>query len=383
MPDVLSIIVDRWKSGFKGISALEIRDVLGVSHEDAIAQLRTLEAGDLVTLRACQLGEPLEYHELSIGGTAVRIGSSWKMVDTLMAFLSRAVLEDAFHRDRKDYGEFTNRMHKGASQVQHFFFKRDVLDKYLKKPDRYEVHQDATGGGVSMTTDYFLSLSEEDQDTQGFGTIRFGNMRLSDKTEALGVIAKDLDGLPRADQHHWAAHEIQNPTLDKEDDAWTEYISEQFEGNWGADHTDYIKLLHDAIDGINKTNGQIFRKTVHPGLHVPGLNTYGEYIAAHKELHKLIGPDNLVEDSLKSVLRADGCQDTEFAHDSGRPKGKWDLLGILAKRRGLDWAPFKTVADYRQDDGHRIRERTPRGEYYPAKFREDVAKLVAELNKLR
>ena len=35
-----------------------------------------------------------------------------------MAFPSRSVLEDAFHRDRVDYGVFTNRMHLGDSQVQ-------------------------------------------------------------------------------------------------------------------------------------------------------------------------------------------------------------------------------------------------------------------------
>lgn len=31
MPDLLAIIVDRWKTGFKGISALEIKDVLGLA----------------------------------------------------------------------------------------------------------------------------------------------------------------------------------------------------------------------------------------------------------------------------------------------------------------------------------------------------------------
>jgi hypothetical protein len=357
MPDLLSIIVDRWKTSSKGISALEMKDILGISHEDTMARLRELEAEGLIRLRECQLGEPVEYHETRSGDTIFRIGSKFEMVDTLMAFPSNAVLEDAFFSDRKDYGEFTNRMHRGASQVQHYYFKREVLDKYLKQRDRYEVEQDSVGGSVGMTSEYYMSLSETDQDALGFAAVRFGNMKLADGTEAIGAIAKDLDSLPKADQHHWAAHEIQSPTLDSDDKAWTDYIDEQFEGNWGIDHTDYIKRLSESLERVNKVVGPLFRKTKHPGLHVPGLNTYSEYIAAHKELHKLIGPDNLSEEVLKTALRATGCQDADLVHESGRPKGKWDLLGMLAGRKGLDWKPLKAVATHRQDDGHRIREK--------------------------
>jgi hypothetical protein len=57
MPDLLSIVVERWKTGFKGISALELRHILGTSHEDAIAQLRALEAKGAIVLRECRLGD--------------------------------------------------------------------------------------------------------------------------------------------------------------------------------------------------------------------------------------------------------------------------------------------------------------------------------------
>src|SRR5438132_972828 len=108
MADLLSLVVDRWKKDFKGISALEIAD----------------------------------------------------MLDTLMAFPSRSVLEDAFHKDRVDYGVFTNRMHLGDGHIQLYYFKREVLDRYLKDPEKYEVDDDATGGDVRMTSNYFMSLSD-------------------------------------------------------------------------------------------------------------------------------------------------------------------------------------------------------------------------------
>lgn len=146
---------------------------------------------------------------------------------------------------------------------------------------------------------------------------------------------------------------------------------------------DQLKLLTETLKETNRNKGTLFRTTIHPGLHVPALNTYGEHIAAHKELYKLLGADKLDEVTLKALLRAEGCGDGDFVHkESGRAKGKWALFKMLADRRGLDWTPFKNMADSRVDDSHKIREKTPRGEYYPARFREDAAKLALELRKL-
>ena len=142
---------------------------------------------------------------------------------------------------------FSNRLHIGASQVQHYYFRRDVLDKYVKYHDRYTVQEDATGGSVDMTTEHYMSISEREREALAFASVRFGKMALADETEAIGVIAKDLDGLPKQEQHHWAAHEIEDPVLSKDDKSWTDYISEQFEGNWDADHTDYVKVLSEQL----------------------------------------------------------------------------------------------------------------------------------------
>lgn len=384
MADLLSIVVSRWKSEFKGISALEIRSLLGLTHESAISELRALEAEGMVKLRPCQLGEPITLTELPSGPPRVRVATDWKMVDTVMAFPAKHVLEEAFYADRIDYGEFTNRLHRGESQVQQYFFRRDVLDWYLKQRDKYSVHQDATGGTVSMTTAYYLSLPEEDRDRSAFATVRYGVMKLADGSEAIGLIAKDLDELPKADQHHWAAHEIQDPAPDESDTTWRQHVAEQFEASWDADHTDHIQDLGETLQAINALIGStLFRRTSHPGLHLPSLNTYGEYAAAHKELHKLIGPDNIAVDALKGLLRDAGCRDDAFVHPSGKSKGAWALLKMLASRRGLDWAPFATVEENRHVDSHRVVAAAPSTEYYPRKFRRDLASVVAELSKLK
>ena len=253
-----------------------------------------------------------------------------------------------------------------------------MLDRYSKYRNRYTVDEDATGGSVSMTTEYYMSIPE----TNAFATVRFGKMKLADASEAIGAIAKDLDYLPKSEQHHWAAHEIENPVLSKDDKSWTDYISESFEGNWGADHTDYIKVLTATLAEINGKVGPLFRKTEHPGLRVPVLNTIGEYAAAHRELYKLVGADNLTQETLKALLLASGCQEADFVNEGGRQKGSWGIFKLLAQRRGLDWSVLEIVADNRQQDSHRIQPAEATDDYYPTRFLEDLKKLIVELQKL-
>ena len=382
MSDVMPLIVKQWKQSFKGISALEIGEILGISHDEAMARLHVLGRAGSVTLRPCQLGQGIKFHEYSMGEVTVKIPSEFEMVDTLMAFPNRQTLEDAFHKDRVDHGVFTNRLHLGDSQVHHYYFNRAVLDRYLRDREKYAVDDDATGGQVRMTSAYYQSLSDADQDTLGFATIRYGNMKLADGTEALGVIASDLGSLPKLEQHHWAAHEIASPVLSEDDKSWRDYISESFEGNWNADHTDYIGVLSATLDEVNDKVGELFRKTTHPGLHLPVLNTFGEYVHAHKELYKLVGADNLRQDGLKALLVAKGCGERDFVNDGGRPKGTWALLKLLSERLGLDWAAFDAVAENRHADSHKMESTSAGDEYYPARFREDVKKLIDELRKL-
>ncbi len=380
--DLLSLVVDRWKKDFKGISALEIADMLEISNEDAMARLRVLEADGTIRLHPCQLGQGIKFSDVSMADVAVKIATEYEMVDTLMAFPGRSVLADAFYRDREDYGVFTNRMHMGDSQVHMYYFKREVLDRYLRDRVKYKVDDDATGGHVQMTSEYYCSLSDEDQDTLGFATIRFGNMKLADSTEAIGAIAKDLERLPKADQHHWAAHEIEDPQPSADNKSWEDFISESFDGNWGADHTDYVEALEVALKEINEKVGALFAKTEHPGLHLPVVNSVGEYARAHKELYKLVGADNLQEDGLKKLLLVNGCAEEEFVNEGGRPKGKWALFKLLTGRTGLEWSAFDVVAENRITDSHKMESASAAGEYYPARFRADLKKLIHELRKL-
>jgi len=81
MADLLSLVVDRWKKDFKGISALEVADMLGLTNEDAMARLRVLEGDGTVRLRPCKLGQRVKFSELAMGGASVNMPTEFEMVE--------------------------------------------------------------------------------------------------------------------------------------------------------------------------------------------------------------------------------------------------------------------------------------------------------------
>ena len=113
------------------------------------------------------------------------------------------------------------------------------------------------------------------------------------------------------------------------------------------------------------------------------LNTVGEYAAAHKELYKLVGADNLRRETLTALLLAEGCKESDLVNSPTQQKGTWALLRMLVDHKGADWSAFEVVATNRQQDSHRI-PATGAGSkgYYPSRSREDLKKLIVELQKL-
>lgn len=383
--DLLSLIVKYWKDGFSGTSALYCAEVLSIDHEQIIKLFNELKRKGYLSLRKSQLSQGVEFEEIKVDNdTVARIPTKWEMIDTLIAFPKKHILEEIFQSENKDFGVFSNRLHKGASQIQHYYFRREVLDKYHRQPDKYHFHDDTTGGNVGVTTEYYLSLPENVRDAQTFGTIEYGNLTLIDDTEAVGVIAKDLDYLPKEEQHYWAAFEIIEPVINQEDKSWSDYIRESFEGDWDVEHIDYIEMLNDLIVQINTKKNNLFNGTANPNLRIPVMNVISEYTDAHKELYKLIGPDNISSDALEQLLLNLGYIENDLINkDSGKKKGKWALLKMLVDKVGADWTVFENIAENRIRDAHKIQElTTPVSDHYPRKFRHDLSALIVELNKI-
>lgn len=387
MDQLLNIIVKHWKEDdFVGISGLHLADILAIDHQLIIEELKRLEQNGLVSLQKTQLGQGSKFNEIKLdNGDTIKIPYEWEMTDTVIAFPKRHILEATFQAEGKDYGYFTNRLHKGDSQIRHYYFKRDVLDKYLRFKNMYLVDEDSNGGSISTKYDYFSSLPEEVQDKEAFGTIRFGSFKLQDESLGIGAIAIDVSQLPQQEQLYWAAYEIQKPQLSNNNEGWKEHIEEIFEGSWEAQHIDYVKLFSETLEQINAhLNESLFIQTSNPHLHIPVLNTERDYIETHKELFKLLSADNLNGDLLKKLLLSLGSSESDFLNGGGREKGKWALFKMLCKKFNVDVSKLELVNTNRQISSHKIAPNfsTP-AEYYPEKFKNELRELILELDKLK
>jgi len=356
--DILRCIIKYWKRDFSGISALALADVFSTPHEEVIRRLRILANGDRIDLRRTRLGQPIRFHEVKTGGgVTIKVPADWKMVDTFVAFPKRYVLEEIFAKEGKDYGVFTNRLHKGDSQIKHYYFAQDVLDNYLKYPDRYHILDDVVGGKILTKDDYYFSLPEDKRDNETFAQIRYGKRRLKGETIAIAVIVKDLSDLPYKQQQYWASFEINNPQFVEEDEEFGKYWRESFEASF-LDHEDPLQQIYETLRDINELIGQkLFRNdSENPYLRYPVVNTNWAYQNAHKELFKLFSPDSLDKDVLLDLLKNRLVVREEELKDSIQPyKGKWDLFKMLIEKiPGASFGPLRQCRDARVEDAHRV-----------------------------
>jgi len=384
--DILRCIIEYWKRDFSGISALELADVFSTPHEEVIRRLRILANGGRIDLRRTRLGQPIRFHEVKTGGeVTIKVPADWKMVDTFVAFPKRYVLEEIFAKEGKDYGVFTNRLHKGDSQIKHYYFAQDVLDNYLKYPDRYHILDDVVGGQILTKNDYYFSVPEDKRDNETFAQIRYGKRRLKGGTIAIAVIVKDLSNLPYKQQQYWASFEINNPQFVEEDEEFGKYWRESFEASF-LDHEDPLQQIYETLRDINELIGQkLFRNdSENPYLRYLVVNTNWAYQNAHKELFKLFSPDSLDKDVLLDLLKNRlAVREEELKGDIQPYKGKWDLFKVLIERiPGASFGPLRQCRDARVEDAHKVgKARLPNTDL-AQKFRGDCLEILETFKRL-
>ena len=176
-------IIERWKSNFTGTSALELADYFNLPHKRVIKILDKLASSGRLHLRETKLGQ-MKIH--IVNGRAVVEDYKGVLVDTLIAFPERHILEGIFRSEGKDYGVFTNRLHMGDSQIKQYYFRQDVLDKYLRYQDRYDVYDTVVIGNISTKNAYYVSLPENERDDV-LVSLRYGKRRLKGGNVAIAV----------------------------------------------------------------------------------------------------------------------------------------------------------------------------------------------------
>ena len=357
---ILNEVILYWKKKFAGIGSQQLSPLIGLSHTSTIDKLKELATEGVLNLQE---------------------GYS----DTLIAFPSRGILEQVFKEEQADYGVFTNRLHMGDSQLKHYYFKEEVLGKYLRSPDLYKIHDDIVCGTI-MARDIYYSIHKNGEDIEPFGQIRYGKRVLKDGSLAIAVILWDLSELPKTGQYHWASNEILNPEFAPTDEGYENYLKQNFGGE-RVNYEDPLCMIYNTVRSINEVLGQkLFRHdSGNPYLRYLVLNNEKEYQKAHTELFKVIGRDSLNKSVLLRILREQvQIQEDELLDENRESKGQWALFKVLITHiPNVSFAPFQECHDARAADTHKVTEAALPKEDLTKKFRRDCLYMLEGLKRLQ
>jgi hypothetical protein len=162
--------------------------------------------------------------------------------DDLWVYPKRKLLEKYDNLKVEKIGIYTKQLRLGGSQVEHRFFKRDVLERYRKDP-RYRYEEWGVAGTILIRDKFFLddAVPESDKvDVQYFGT-----GYTEDDQRVIAVILKYLGTLSIEHQNYWSSFEIKEKCyLD------SDYVSAYFE----AKPTDRLSPFPALLTEINEIN---------------------------------------------------------------------------------------------------------------------------------
>jgi len=278
--------------------------------------------------------------------------------------------------------EYTTRLHLGAHQIGLAYFAEEVLVRYLDHPELYEINDSLAGGDVSA-----LSSTPEDR----YLYVRYGKCRLLSGSIAVTAIFKDLSDMCPSEQRYWHSFEIESPDIDKSDSHFQNFLARTYEGDF-VDFEDPITSLLDGIKAVNTSLEPdiLFTKEENIHLRLPVEQTYKSHCDAASELYKIVGPDNLSQSALKSLLtRNFGMAPGDLKHvESGRPLSSLQLLALLEgklKAPGRLTNLLRPLSQLRVAADHKVLDVETGTRSYSREFAEmcnQLAKSLEELVKL-
>ena len=296
---VMSTAIRHWKTNFAGISSLDVSREIGAPHDSVLEAFDELEQAGLATLN-----RDVTLVLIRLLSTPGLPREEPEQVVCSILFPSKEVLTEAFERERTDHGPFPNRLHKGDSQVAMCYFKIEVLSKYRDQPEKYHFDDDDMSGWITTSDAYCFHLPEAIRGQETVPSVRYGKRRLTGGGVAVAAILKDLAALPYKEQLYWCSFEIDRPAFTQNDSTFEKFVRQEFDAEF-VDHVDPIVAVGEALDAVNKVV-PLFQHTANPDLTYPFINNQKDYSSSHRELYKLVGPDNLDRRRLRACLEAMG-----------------------------------------------------------------------------
>ena len=380
---VMSIAISHWKGSFAGISSLNVSRKIGTPHDSVLKVFDELEQRGLATLN-----RDVRAISISVALVPGAARDEPKEVVHTILFPSKEILTEAFERERKDYGPYLNRLHKGDSQVAMYYFKVEVLRKYSDEQEKYHFDDDDMGGTVVTKSAYYFSLPEETRREETFAHVRYGKRRLLHGGVAVAAILKDLGNLPYKEQLYWRSLELDQPVFIEDDPSFRKFIRQDFGGEF-VDHEDPIQMIYDSVERINSLfpSAPLFRVEIpNPYLTYPVINTYRAYNDAHKELCKVIGLD--WREKLNALLLDRLLDELGQVLRTRKGEGTWSrfkrLVAAVLPRNYQDvLRPLENCRSARQQTSHDVEQPVPPTTDLCERFRSDCAEVAAALGAIR
>lgn len=377
---VLASTVSAWFKNFTGTSALDVARNLSVDHALVMGAFE-----ELVKTGHGSINANVTLHQYSFDPDDIAAEIEFEPVVTHIFFPSKQALKEAYYSSalpQQRLSEYTTRLHLGAQQISLVYFAEEVLARYLRHPELYEINDSLAGGDVSA-----LSTTTEDR----YLYVRYGKCPLRSGRIAVTAIYKDLSDMGPLEQRYWHSFEIDSPDIDKSDAHFQNFLARTYEGDF-VDFEDPITKLLDGIKAVNKELDphHLFAKTKNVHLSLPVEETYKSFCDASSELYKIVGPDNLAQPTLKNILIKDfGISSKDFINeDSKRPLSTLQLLAIMEdklKNPGLLTELLRPLSMLRVAADHKILEVETETRSYSREFAlmcNDLADSLEELAKL-
>jgi len=143
----------------------------------------------------------------------------------------------------EEVGTYTKQLRLGGSQIEHRFFRRQVLDRYKQDP-RYEFREWSFGGTILIKDEPYLDESVPEADK--ISTQHFGTGYTPNGEKVVAVILSYLGRLSVEHQCYWSSFEIKEKCLLDSD-----YVKASFEAEF-SNRISIFSAFTQEIEEINK-----------------------------------------------------------------------------------------------------------------------------------
>lgn len=169
--------------------------------------------------------------------------STRKVDDDLWAYPRKKLLEMYDSSKEEEVGTYTKQLRLGGSQIEHRFFRRQVLDRYKQDP-RYRFGEWDYGGTIQISDEAYIDSSVPESDKVSIQS--FGIAYTAKGEKVVAVILSDLGDLSVEHQRYWSSFEIKEKyTLD------SDYVRTDFEAEF-SDRISVFSAFTQELEEINK-----------------------------------------------------------------------------------------------------------------------------------